>query len=379
MLICCLGIIAQASCTPKSNRFGIVFTNNFVDIYRIPDNTQSKIEQLTFTPTIGEYPILVSKNGNEIIFEAGLTGISEEPSEPKIEERQQHVYILNTSSKQILDITNILVRYAMVPHEFSMDWSPDQKQFVVLTDEVIGSEIRNFLEFVDFEGKNKNRVLIPNPDKISSVIQSVKWSPDGKKFLLKRGVIGFQQQLQNPGSAILIYELERGNLIQLTTYQDDCFQEEWSPSSQQIVARCSSVSLHGSDDGISGPPTIRIFDIGNPGQPYEYIGFTPCYDPSWSPDGKQIAFICDKGTSQKGLFIINSDGNGIREIRLDDFGKPAALKKPTWSPDGTQIIYVAGTDTEHTNIYSINSNGSNNHSLTNQNAFYQIVSTYALP
>ena len=34
----------------------------------------------------------------------------------------------------------------------------------------------------------------------------------------------------------------------------------------------------------------RILDAEHPGQPYERIGFSPCYDPSWSPDGKKIVF-----------------------------------------------------------------------------------------
>ena len=120
-------------------------------------------------------------------------------------------------------------------------------------------------------------------------------------------------------------------------------------------------------------------DVENPGQPYEIIAFSPCYDPSWSPDGEQLAFVCDKGTNQSGLFIVDSDGNGIHEVKLGDLGNPAVLKGPTWSPDGTQIVYVAGSDYGHTNIYSINSDGSGNHVLTTQEAFYRIVSVYPLP
>lgn len=380
-LLCLSYLITLTGCTPKSNRFGVIFTlnsNEPIDIYRIPDNTQSEVEQLTFTPTIGEYPFLVSKNGDKIIFEVGFTGIIEEPSETPIEERQQHVYILDTSSKQIVDITNILVKYVMVPHYFSMDWSPDQKQFVVLTDDVVDSEIIDFLEFMDFDGGNKKRILIPTAGEIPSVIQTVKWSPDGKKFVLTQGVIGTKQQWENPGAAILVYDLESENLIQITDYKDHCLPREWSPTSQQIVAICSYVPPY-SADGVSGPETVRIFDVENPGQPYERIAFSPCYDPSWSPDGKQIAFVCDKGTDQAGLFIINSDGNGIHEVKLGNLGNPAVLRNPTWSPDGTQLIYVAGADVWHTNIYAVHPDGSNNYALTNQEAFYNIVSVYPLP
>ena len=111
-LLCLLGLTALTGCVSKPNRFGIVFISNngivgAADIYRMLDNTQNKIEQLTFTPTIGEYHLLVSKNGDRIIFEAGPTSLTAEPSESAIEKRQ-HIYLIDTTSKKLIDITNVL-------------------------------------------------------------------------------------------------------------------------------------------------------------------------------------------------------------------------------------------------------------------------------
>lgn len=365
-------------CASKPSRFGVVFTNNHLDIYQIPDNTQSKVEQLTFTPTIGEYGSLVSKGGDKIVFEAGYTALDENTSELDIE-KSQHVYLLDTSSKKLIDITNILEdKYAQVGPDFFMDWSPDQKQFMVIANEGGGYEIKSFLEFVDLDGKNRKQIFIPTTGRTPSLIQTAKWSPDAEKVVLTQGVIGVKQQWENPGSAILIYDIESGKLTQLTDYKDGCLPGRWSPTSQQIVATCSYSPPYNAE-GVSGPETVRILDIDKPGQPYEHIAFSSCYDPSWSPDGKQIVFVCDKGTDQAGLFIINSDGNGIREVKLGDLGTPAVLKNPTWSPDGTQIVYVAGNDSEHTNIYSVHPDGSNNYPLTSQEDFYSVISVYPLP
>jgi Tol biopolymer transport system component len=348
-----------------------------MDIYRIPDNTQDKIEQLTFSPTIGEYRLFVSKNGDKIIFEAGPASLSEEPSEALME-KHQHIYLLNTTTKKLVDITTVLEdTYARVSRDFSMDWSPDQEQFAIITYDGGGLEIESFLELMDFDGKNKKDILIPGAGDIPSLINSVKWSPDGKKFVLTRGVIGVEQQLQNPGSAILIYDLESENLLQITDYRDHCFPQEWSPTSKQIVATCSYVPPFGAE-GTSGPQTVRIFDVVNPGQPFERLTFSPCYDPSWSPDGKQIAFVCDKGINQAGLFVINSNGSGIYEVKLGSLGILAFLKEPAWSPDGSQIVYVAGSDSTHTNIYSVNPDGSNNYSLTSEESSYSITAVYPM-
>ena len=384
ILFCFLGFLVSTSCASRSKHFGLVIMNRSssyhspMDIYRIPDSTQNKIEQLTFTPTVGEYGLFVSKNGGKIIFRTDHYASSEmEPSELEIEELR-HVYYLDTTSKELVDITNVLEdEYPQLGPEFYMDWSPDQKQFVVIKYEGTEYEIKSFLEFVDFDGTNRKDVFIPKVGEIPALINSVKWSPDGKKFMLTQGAIGLEQQMQNPGNPILIYNLESENIVQITDYQDQCWPQEWSPTNQQIVVICSFYIPY--VEGISGPSTVRIFDVENPGQAYERIGFSPCYDPSWSPDGKQLAFACDKGTEQMGLFVANSDGSGIREVKLGDFGNPAVLKNPTWSPYGKQIVYVAGTDNYHTNIYSVHTDGSNNHSITNQDAYYNLVSVYPLP
>lgn len=380
LLFQCVAIfLILMGCSSQTQRFGVIFTNNYSDIYRIPDNTQREVEQLTFTPTIREYGLLVSKNGDRIVFDTDFYASSEmEPSELETE-KLRHTYLLDTGNKKLIDITNVLEdEYAQIGPNFFRDWSPDQKQFMTITYEGGGYEIKSFLEFIDFDGKNRKVVFIPTTGEIPSLIQTAKWSPDAKKVVLTQGVIGSTQQWENPGSPILVYNLESGKLTQLTDRKDGCGPVEWSPTSQKIVAICSYVPPGGTE-GISGPETIRVFDVENPGQPYERIGFSPCSDPSWSPDGKQIVFTCDKDVNQRGLFIANSNNSGIYEIELGDLGNPAILKNPTWSPDGTQIVYVAGSDVENTKIYSVNIDGSNNHALTDQEAYYILVSVYPVP
>lgn len=382
-LLCLLALLAVTGCASRPIHFGVIFTVNDsdgpIDIYRIPDNTQNQVEQLTFTPMIGEYGLLVSPKGDRIVFNTErYASLEMEPSELAIEELR-HIYHLNTVSKELTDITNVLEdKYAQVGPDFFMDWAPDQKQFVVITHKGGGYEIESFLEFVDFDGKNRKDIHILITSEVPSLIQTAKWSPDGKKFLLTQGAIGFEQQRQYPGSAILIYDLEGGEVKQITNYEAGCLPISWSPTSQQIVATCSYVPLYGAE-GVSRSEFVRIFDVENPGQSYERVDFSPCYDPSWSPDGKQIVFVCDKGGDQKGLFTINSDGNGIREVKIRDLETTAILKDPTWSPDGRQIVYVNGSDYEHTNIYSIYPDGSNNQLLTNQEAFYSIAAVYPIP
>ncbi|MDE3088103.1 MAG: PD40 domain-containing protein [Chloroflexota bacterium] len=56
-------------------------------------------------------------------------------------------------------------------------------------------------------------------------------------------------------------------------------------------------------------------------------------DPSWSPDGKWIAF--SRWSAPAGLYIANADGSNEQAI-FD----AQQLLSPQWSPDGTRIIFT---------------------------------------
>lgn len=369
-VICFLSLVVLPGCTSKSNRFGIIFlSDNGVasasDIYQIPDSTQDKIEQLTFTPTIGEYDLLVSKDGDKVIFEAGPTKLTAEPSELAMEDLR-HIYLLDTARKKSVDMTDTFSAQPFGMFTIPVDLSPDQKQFAVLT---YGGNPGT----MDSDGANRKLLSISSLGEIPN-IKETKWSPDGKKLLLLRGNAPDTPEL--PGQALLIYDLGSGKIRQLADYQTNCFEATWSSTSQQVAATCANILPYTE---IPGPNTIRILGTENPGQPYEHLSLSSCQYPSWSPDGKQIAFACDKGTDEMGLFVINSDGNGLQEVKLGNPGSPAFLRYPTWSPDGNQIIYTAGTDYQHTNIYCVNFDGTNNHPLTHQAADYQELSVYPMP
>lgn len=368
-IFCVLSCLTMTSCLSQRNRFGVIFVsvnNGAMDIYQITDNIQNITEQLTVTPSVGENVLLVSQDGSKIVFGTGLTTLTTKSSDLAIEELSR-IYFLDTISKELKDITDIFTSPPIITPPMQVtDWSPDQEQFVFINYET-------GLGIMNFDGTDKKDVSIPSLGDIPN-IKSAKWSPDGQKIALIHGYA--PDMPQHAGWALLIYELGSGRARQIANYETNCTRVEWSVSSQQVVATCGYILPYTE---IPVPDAIHIFNVENPGQPYEHIAFSPCHDPSWSPDGKQIAFVCDKETDEKGLFVVDSSGNDIHEITLGALGSPAVLKDPTWSPDGTRIVYVAGSDYEHTKIYSINLENSNNRPLTEQEAYYNIVSVYPLP
>ncbi len=59
--------------------------------------------------------------------------------------------------------------------------------------------------------------------------------------------------------------------------------------------------------------------------------------PSWSPDGRLIAYSTGSADSEPDLFIVNSDGTGTHPIAQT----PARELWPAWSPDGRYIAFAS--------------------------------------
>jgi TolB protein len=66
-------------------------------------------------------------------------------------------------------------------------------------------------------------------------------------------------------------------------------------------------------------------------------------NPTWSPDGRQIAFMMDIETDpqkwqQYDVFVMNADGSRQRNLTEH----PALDGLPSWSPDGKYIAFISG-------------------------------------
>jgi dipeptidyl aminopeptidase/acylaminoacyl peptidase len=89
---------------------------------------------------------------------------------------------------------------------------------------------------------------------------------------------------------------------------------------------------------VAGGPRIHV-TAGNP------TGLYDEEDPSWSPDGRRLAFLSDaRSKRQLEIFVADADGRHVRQVgRLR-----GDLQRLTWSPDGKALalLYIPGAGRE---------------------------------
>jgi Tol biopolymer transport system component len=82
--------------------------------------------------------------------------------------------------------------------------------------------------------------------------------------------------------------------------------------------------------------------------------------PTWSPDGKRIAFTSKRDGNWE-IYVVDRDGRNLSRLTFD----PADDTNPAWSPDGTRIAFES-TRTGYADIYVMPVDGGQATNLTNQ-------------
>ncbi|HUQ20690.1 MAG TPA: hypothetical protein VM099_13830 [Gemmatimonadaceae bacterium] len=212
-------------------------------------------------------------------------------------------------------------------HNQQPAWSPDGKRIAFTSDRDGNSEIY----VMNADGSNQVRLTNnPSPD------ESPTWSPEGSR-------IAFTSSRDLGGSRFAIYTMNAagGDQIRITSLGAADHSPSWSPDGKRIAF----ISNRG---GVAGIWTIAPDGSESPEGKLLTTDISAGSSLAWSPDGRRIAFVRrDKaavGSASPGgrdaIFIMNGDGSGAA---LVNSGFHWATS-PTWSPDGRQIAFTAVGD-----------------------------------
>ena len=117
----------------------------------------------------------------------------------------------------------------------------------------------------------------------------------------------------------------------------------WSPDGRWIAFNAPNGKV--SD--------LRVIGVDGSG---ERVVASPAGMSAWSPDGTKIVFSGDRWFGTAGLFVVNPDGSGLTRVLSADFEE--WLGYPAWSPDGKTIAFLRAYNYMWSPINVVNADGS---------------------
>ena len=183
------------------------------------------------------------------------------------------------------------------------------------------------------------------------------WSPDGRRVAF--------DSYSDGNKDIYVMNADGSGKTNLTNHPGDDRSPSWSPDGRRIAF----VSLRdGPGTGLFFGQNEEIYVMNADGTGQTRLTNNPATDrdPSWSPDGRRIAFLSTRDDGFHGnLFVMNADGSGKTNLTKNLL---YGCWEPDWSPDGRRIVCVGGSPAVKSNgsneICVINADGSNPTQLT---------------
>jgi len=249
------------------------------EIYRM-NMDGSDVTRLT-TRKQNDWGPIWSPDGSKILFTSDLGNHNWE------------IYVMNADGSGLVDFSN--------SSNFDTDpaWSPDSSRIAyksspwIDAEDILDANVNenNYIRVAKTDGSGRIKLPLPEGHGTPS---SPQWSPDGSQIAF------------NCGGTIT----ETGENAAISTYQGVCL----ASADGTNVVRIYSAKIELNAAAIQYYP-----------------------DPIWSMDGSKIAFVgkLEDGTTQ--IFTMSPDGSNV--MQLTD--SPVEVKgNLSWSPDGKQMLFL---------------------------------------
>ncbi|MBZ5611300.1 MAG: S9 family peptidase [Acidobacteriia bacterium] len=201
-----------------------------------------------------------------------------------------------------------------------------------------------------------------------------RWSPDGRYLAFLSGRPG-----KAKGTQVWLLDRMGGEAQQLTSVKGKLSAYEWSPDSKRLVLVVQDRDADDPDEEKPGdqqpkkapkpivvnrykfkqdiigyliqhPARLYLFDIATGKTEALTSQSIEAAAPSWSPDGRSIAFLGKEGKdadryNTSNVYVLEArEGAAPKQITHYDGVKASASRaRPEWNPDGTRLVYLQST------------------------------------
>jgi Tol biopolymer transport system component len=202
--------------------------------------------------------------------------------------------------------------------------------------------------------------IAPPAEEAGGLIATPTGTPEPPSPVAGKGRIAFASNRGNWD--IYVINTDGSALTRLTDHPGGDFYPSWSPDGRHIAF---GAVRQGNDE---------IYVMNSDGSGQTNLTNNPASDqePAWSPDGKWIAFDSDRDEVNPDdcypncnyeIYVLNVNGRGVTRLT----NHPASDLYPSWSPDGKRIAFESDRN-GNWEIYVMNADGSEVTNLTQNQA-----------
>ena len=250
---------------------------------------------------------------------------------------------------QLKEISSIDVSHSAEQIAYSVS-SVDEKK----------DRYRNDIWLLDID-KNKEKILL----KGNPWVGKTKFSPDDTLLGYLAPGRGRYSEYQQIWTINTKYSLKR----QLTKLNANISDFEWSPDGTKMIFVAESRVVDKETDIQTPKPIVidryyfkedgkdflgeerqhlHLLDIKSKTTKQVTKGTSNEILPSWSPDGKKVAYVTKTGemdrTDNYDVYVLEIDSTNNPIQLTTNLGSDSSSSRPQWSPDGKKIAYLHGGD-----------------------------------